>query len=897
MGKKLWLGICLVWLAGGLESCKSPKAAQSPVGDVPLAMPGNGADTLVAPPLAIVADTAPLPYRPERTRRHDLLHTRLEVGFDWAKQHLTGTATLTLKPYFYAQDSLQLDAKGFDIRSVELLEGARNTALPYRYDQKIVSLKLPKPYTRHQQFTVRIKYVAKPNDLPKGGSAAITEDKGLYFINPDGKQPGKPRQIWTQGETEASSCWFPTIDSPNERTTQEIFITVDKQFTTLSNGLLVSSRPNADGTRTDHWRQDKPHAPYLFMMAVGEYAVVRDKWNGLELSYLVEKPYEKHARAIFGRTPEMLSFYSRILDYPYPWDKYAQVVVRDYVSGAMENTGAVVFGESVQKDSRELADENDDDVIAHEMFHHWFGNLVTCESWANLTLNEAFATYGEYLWIEHKHGRAEADYHLQQDQDQYFDEAQSKQEPLIRYYHNDREDMFDAHSYQKGGCVLHMLRKQVGDEAFFKSLNTYLKKHAYNKAEIHDLRLSFEEVTGQDLQWFFDQWFLSPGHPEVKVAHRYAGGKVQLRVQTQNSIPGEVQTYRLPLQVEIWAGGRKTIHEITVAQPDQTFALAAAARPDLVLFDAETQLLGKVSHQKTEAELLYQYYHSDKFLVRYEAFNKLFQVVAEDEAASQQEDTAANTDKNSLPAGQSAVAGQEGIAADAQTPADRLGTPARRKLAADALADPSWVIRQMAVRSLPEMLPAEPFGYEAVVEKMAASDPKSYVRGEAISKMIGWKHKNYQAEFRRALQDSSYYVVSIALFGYLGTQPADAQRQLAAFRNSASNDITLTMAAYYAETAGTEQLDWFLEKSKRGGINFLYPFTQLFGSYLLRQPAETQKKGIGFLESTARNAKNEYVRLNAYQTLAMFDELEGVPALLKDIRDKEASGQLKEMYE
>ncbi len=880
MGKKLWLGICLAWLAGSLESCKSPKIAQNPTANVPVAMPGNTTDTLAAPPLALVADTAPLPYQPERTRKHDLLHTKLEVSFDWGRQHLLGTATLTLKPHFYAQDSLQLDAKGFDIQSVELVAAAKKTVLPYRYDQKIVSLKLPKPYTRHEKFTVQIRYVAKPNDLPKGGSAAITEDKGLYFINPDGREPGKPRQIWTQGETEASSCWFPTIDSPNERTTQEIFITVDKQYTTLSNGLLISSKPNANGTRTDHWKQDKPHAPYLCMMAVGEFAVVRDKWNGLELSYLVEKPYEKHAKNIFGRTPEMLSFYSKILNYPYPWDKYAQVVVRDYVSGAMENTGAVVFGESVQKDRHQLLDEDDDDVISHEMFHHWFGDLVTCESWSNLPLNEAFATYAEYLWIEHKQGRAEADYHLQQDQEAYFSEAQTKQEPLIRYYYNDKEDMFDAHSYQKGGCVLHMLRKYVGDEAFFKSLNTYLKKHAYNKAEIHDLRLAFEEVTGEDLQWFFDQWFLSAGHPELKVSHTYANGKVQLRVQTQNSIPGEDKTCRLPLQVEIWAGGNKTVRNIVINKPEQTFELATATRPDLVLFDAETQLLGKVTHEKTEAELTYQYYHSDKYLTRYEAFNKLFEVVADENEEKPPADSAQNS-----------------MSENAQTAAGHFGTPSRKKLAADALHDASWVIRQMAIRNLPEILVVKLSDYETVVEKMAVSDPRSYVRGEAISKMIGWKHKDYQAAFRQALKDSSYYVVSIALFGYLSTQPADAERQLAAFRNSASSDITLTIAAYYAETAGIEQLDWFLEKAKRSGLDFLYPFTQLFGSYLLRQPAEIQKKGIGFLENTARNAQNEYVRLNAYQTLAMFDELEGVPELLKDIRDKETSGKLKEMYE
>ncbi|MCU0355389.1 MAG: M1 family metallopeptidase, partial [Cytophagales bacterium] len=783
MRNNLLQSVGLVLLFIFFHACKSSPPAASDtskesVTDSVVAAVADLADTL-APP---APPPPPLPYQPERTRRHDLLHTKLDVRFDWAAQHLLGTATLTLKPYFYAQDSLHLDAKGFDIKSVDFIDETFKLPLRYHYDSRVIAIKLPRTFTRNEPFSVRIRYVAKPNDLPKGGSAAITEDKGLYFINPDGKDPDKPRQIWTQGETEASSCWFPTIDSPNERCTQEISMTVDKQYVTLSNGKLISSKANPDGTRTDYWRQDKPHAPYLFMMAVGDFAVVKDKWNNLELSYLVEKPYAKYAKDIFGRTPEMLSFFSKILDYPYPWDKYAQVAVRDYVSGAMENTGAVVFGEYVQKDARELVDETSDDVIAHEMFHHWFGDLVTCESWANLPLNEAFATYSEYLWMEHKHGRDEADYHLLNDWEQYFAEAEEKQEPLIRYYHADKEDMFDAHSYQKGGAVLHMLRQQVGDEAFFRSLNLYLKRHAYNKAEIHDLRQAFEETTGEDMNWFFDQWFLTAGHPVLDVAHRYENGRVLLTVSQRPSDETAQILYRLPVQVDVWTGGRKTTHRITVNTYEQTFELPAAAQPDLVLFDAETHLLAKVTHPKTEAELVYQYRRSDKFLARYKAFNELFGVVkqAQYEAAT---DTIEATD----------------------TPLAERSADVQQ-VAKEALADKSWVIRQMAVRNLP----GDDLGeYEATLEKMAANDPRSYVRAEALSQLIAAGPEAHQDVMRRALADTSYYVVSTALIGYLRTNPPDADRQLAAFRNYKNNDVTLAVAAYYANTAPADQFDWF----------------------------------------------------------------------------------------
>ena len=287
-------------------------------------------------------------YHASRTKDFDLLHTKLEVSFDWKKQYLHGIATLTLKPYFYPQNILELDAKGFDIHSIILVAGVQDfeplqQELQYEYDSLIIKILLDKTYTRDETLLVRIDYTAKPNELPEGGSAAILSDKGLYFINPDGKEPNKPRQIWTQGEPESNSCWFPTIDSPNEKMTQEIYITIDTSFTTLSNGSLIYSKINEDGTKTEYWKQDLPHSPYLAMMAIGKFAVVKDHWQNIEVNYYVEPEYARYAKDIFGNTPEMIEFFSNMLGYKYPWDKYSQVVVRDYVSGAMENTTATVF--------------------------------------------------------------------------------------------------------------------------------------------------------------------------------------------------------------------------------------------------------------------------------------------------------------------------------------------------------------------------------------------------------------------------------------------------------------------------------------------------------------------------------------------------------------------------
>src|SRR5688500_12849143 len=336
---------------------------------------------------------------------------------------------------------------------------------------------LNKLYKGGEKYTIHIDYIAKPDELKTAGSAAIIDAKGLYFVNPRGEEKDKPTQIWTQGETEATSVWCPTIDKPNQKTTQEIYMTVPQKFVTLSNGKLMSQKKNPDGTRTDHWKMDQPHAPYLFFMGVGDYAVVKDSYKGKEVSYYVEKEYAPVARKIFGNTPEMMAYFSRILGVEYPWVKYAQIVGRDYVSGAMENTTATLHQESAQQDARELIDDNTwEGTIAHELFHQWFGNLVTSESWSNLTLNESFANYSQVLWKEYKYGKDAGDEENFSDMNGYI-QSQSDKKDLVRYYYADKEAMFDAVSYNKGGRILHMLRNYVGDSAFYKALNMYLVKN------------------------------------------------------------------------------------------------------------------------------------------------------------------------------------------------------------------------------------------------------------------------------------------------------------------------------------------------------------------------------------------------------------------------------------
>ena len=552
---KIWLFIGTALIINACASTKkvlpAPEPVEEPMEEVVIEEDILDTLTVTAPRLESPISYALPKDNPSAKREFDIIHTSLDLNFDWQNQHVIGIAELKVKPHFYPGSTLVLDAKGFDIKDVKI----NGRQVQQGYDGMQLEIPLDREYKRNETFNVVINYVAKPNEAPAGGSAAITSDKGLFFINPLGTEGDKPQQIWTQGETENNSRWFPTIDKPNERCTGEIKLTVQDKFKTLSNGLLKSSKKKADGMRTDHWVMDQAHAPYLFMIAVGDFSITKDKWNGIDVDYYVEPAYEPHAKKIFNHTPEMLSFFSDQLDYPYPWQKYSQIVVRDYVSGAMENTTAVIFGGQVQKTDRELIDNDNDYIVAHEMIHHWFGDLVTCESWANLTLNEGFANYGEYLWFEHKYGSDRAELHRKTEQETYIlSSTYEGVHPLIHYSYDDKEDMFDAHSYNKGGLVLHMLRDYLGDEAFWASLNYYLEQNKNTAVEVDDLRLAFEDVTGQDLRFFFDQWFLESGHPKLELSHTFDADAQELVInisQTQSEATAP-PVFQFPLSIDIY---------------------------------------------------------------------------------------------------------------------------------------------------------------------------------------------------------------------------------------------------------------------------------------------------------------------------------------------------------
>jgi aminopeptidase N len=554
-------------------------------------------------------------------KTNTLVHTKLDVRFDYDKAYMYGKEWLTLQPHFYPTDSVLLDAKGMEIKEVAIMKGTTKTALKYTYDGMQINIKLDKTYMGSEKYTLYFDYVSKPNDLKNKGSEAITDAKGLYFINPKGEEKDKPTQIWTQGETEANSAWMVTIDKPNQKTTQELSMTVPNKYVTLSNGLLVSKKVNADGTRTDNWKMDLPHAPYLFFMGVGDFAIVKDvPYKGKEVSYYVEKSQEQYAKKVFGNTPEMIKFFSEKLGVDYPWQKYNQIVGRDYVSGAMENTTATLHQESAYQNNRQLVDGNAwEETIAHELFHQWFGDLVTAESWSHLTVNESFANYSEYLWNEYKYGPDAAYEHNVEDMQGYIASGGEKKD-LVRFHYADKEDMFDGVSYNKGGRILNMLRNYVGDDAFFKSLNNYLTTNKFKAGEAGQLRLAFEETTGKDMNWFWNQWYYGSGHPKLKIDYLYddAAGKASVIIeQTQKS--GKI--FKIPLAIDVYTGTDKKRYNMVVENKIDTLYFNYTTKPTLINVDADKLLLCEKTDNKTEENFIAQFKNAKNYVDRKEAID------------------------------------------------------------------------------------------------------------------------------------------------------------------------------------------------------------------------------------------------------------------------------------
>ena len=670
--------------------------------------------------LTVTAHGGPLVYRGSTAKQWEIQHTRIALSFNWKEKTADAREWIKLHPYRYATDTLVMDAQDMRIDSIELVNKKGNIPLKYTYDKDHVKISFGCMYKPSDSIELYLKYTAMPYNDMKGGSTAITDDRGLYFINTDYSTPHKPAEIWTQGETESNSHWMITIDKPNTRFTTQVELTVPDSFVTLGNGAMVR-QVKGKGMHTDTWKMDMPIQAYAVMFAIGKYSIIKDHWKNKEVSYYVEPEYAQYAAKMFNNTAEMMGYFSERTGVPYPWNKYSQVVARDYVSGAMENTSASLFGEFMNQNAREIADKNSEDIVSHELFHQWFGDYVTAESWSNLTVNESFANYGEQLWRAHKYGKASADELAYNDLQGYIGYSQINDPQLVRFHYDSREEMFDPISYNKGGAILHYLNNLVGDAAFDKAMNIYLTKNALHSAEAHNWRMAVEEATGQDWNWFFNEWYYHAGHPVIKVTYNYDDDAKTLGISViQKKQADSPFLYQLPIKTAILYGNSREMVDwnITKRRDTFTYAYKDGKRP-VVIPDYDHVLPAEIKDNKKPEQYMVQFMNCDDYV------NKRLAVSA----------------------------------------AGKLLSDSVSQLIIDrGLNDGLASIRKLTLSQL-KNASSETYHkrWTAKIRNIAITDSSKIVRADALGVLGAWKVKSAEEDMLRALYDSSYILAGNAL--------------------------------------------------------------------------------------------------------------------------------------
>lgn len=681
-------------------------------------------------------------YKPAVQRNYDTQHIKLDLNIDQRQQSISGTAAITLVPLTDSISTVEFHARDLEIRDVFLTDGR---GLTFTADSATIAIALPARLGSEDTITIVISYFAKPAD-------------GLYFNTPTEDNPKTPSQIYSHSEPICARYWFPCYDEPDDKLTSEIIATVADNFFLLSNGKLLSVNHNRKKhTKTFHWLQSKPHSAYLISIVAGEYSELLDNYNNLPLSYYVYKDQVTIASNSFAKTPKMIKFFEDKFGYQYPWNKYAQIVIADYQAAGMEHTSATSLYDRTIHDDRAHLDLSSDDLVAHELAHQWFGNLVTCKDWSHIWLNEGFATYSEILFKEDDSGVEEAQYAIYQDQKFYFEMVDPKfHQPIVYENFLHPEDMFNHIEYQKAGLVLHTLRSMIGDSLFFASIKTYLHRFAFQSVVTSDFQSLVEEISGQELDWFFDQWFYQGGHPKFVILSKWLPENREIHLyvrQIQEDSLGLVpKVFQMPVEVEI-IGDTKRVNEIIFLKArEDTFKFSFKSRPRLIRFDKNNLILKELNFIKSQDEWIYQLLHDQHVAARLQALEQLEKATF-----------------------------------------DTLATVlALEKCLA---TDPFWAVRKEAAYQLVDYIDYDNAESKPVLIT-ACQDPHSQVRMAAVVTLSYYYDRELIPLFRKIAQnDSSYKVAAEALYA-LSNMPDDSSFEF--FSNfvdlESHNDVIRTAA-------------------------------------------------------------------------------------------------------
>jgi aminopeptidase N len=658
---------------------------------------------------------------------YDTKHIALDLRFDWEKQQAIGTETIDLSPLARNLQHVLLDAAFMNFASIKLASG---TSLQYKFDE--TNQKLDISLDRAYQPADEIRLVISYNTVqPPPGTRSLNGGGGLNFIKPTPEDPTRPKQIWSQGESEYNHYWFACFDHPNDFFTSEVYATVEKPLSVVSNGKLLDTRENVDGTRTFHWKIAVPHAAYLSSIIIGDYTPVVGEYAGIPVITNVYPNELEEGKITAKRLPDMVKFFSEKTGVKYPYEKYAQTVARDF-NGGMENISATTQYDLMIHDARSEIDQTSDSIQSHELAHQWFGDYLTCRNWSDIWLNESFATYFQAMWDEQSLGHDDFLYlDVKGNQDQYYGAwAQGRRRPIVTRNYANPDAVFDTYAYPRGGAVLHMLRIYLGEDNWWRAINHYLTKYAHQPVETAEFRIAIEEATGQPMDWFFDEWLYRMGHPVFRVTQNYDAATKALKLsvkQEQKLDPDsqypQVVFFETPVDIEIGTASGARVERVRIEpQEEQSFSFPVDSQPLLVSFDYGDTLIKELHFEKTIEQLAYQLARDPDVLGRVWALEEL---------------TAKMKDKSSSEADKQQIVGQ---------------------FASALTSDKFWGVRLEAATALNNT----PGDSVRTALLAATKDPKPRVRARAIRSLASTQDASLASVYLPFLNDPSYAVIGEA---------------------------------------------------------------------------------------------------------------------------------------
>jgi aminopeptidase N len=825
--------------------------------------------------LFVAVARADRPYAPSRD--YSLENVRVALHFDVDQRKVIGDVTETLSAVRDGVAHLDFDCSELTISSARV--NGKDASFDLHDDK--LSVHLAQPAKSGEKYEVELKYDGKPTS-------------GLYFILPDKDDPDRAKEIWTQGEAEDTHHYIPIYDYPNNRTTSEMILTVPADWLTISNGKLVSVQDAPNGQKTWTWRQSLPVSTYLISFVAGEYQQTKDTWRGLPITYNVPRGMEDTVDSTFAHTKEMLDFFADRFGTPYPWDQYAQTAVDDFVASGMENVSATTLATRDMLHAALAGEKPEaaDGLISHEMTHQWFGDLVTCKDWTNTWLNEGFATFGASLWEEHHYGKDASDYRYWRDQNTWMQSRELYAVPIVTREINDSVE-YEGNVYDKAGWVIHMLREQLGDEAFFRSVKHYLAEYRLQNVVSADLAKAIEEFSGTNVDQFFDQWIYGAGAPRFVVRSTYdeAAKKVNLEVRQAQKVEGHVGVFRVPIEVSITTASGEKLYPIEVSKADETFSFSVDEAPLMVLFDKGDKILKSVDFQKSAEDWIRQLRMAPDVPDRADAAFALGNL-RDNESAVKALGDAAHHDKfwgvreealRALGRNNSAPAKKELLAALSNSQpwvravaVDQLGRfhgaeDVAKRLQNIYKEDKAFTVRGAALESL--ALDKAPDAEATLEAALATSSPDNILRNDALRAMGSLGDKNVAPallEWSSPGKPSESRGIAIGSLGRTDLTNHDITQRLISYLNEPSFDIrfaTVFALGRRGDPAAIEPMEVLL-KSGQLSIGVPHAVEDLI------QELKSKAAQKGALAADEKNAAGSAPSNNNQEVLDRLDKLE-----------------------